>query len=448
MTSSISATERKTKPLQRLAFAVRCKWNSVIHGSGPVALGAALDEFEEHLKSPAGWTESSDSPTKPRLMRIGRASEAAAVLAEDPHAPETLVSKMTAGNGVQRDAGVPQLRGSRPPPREFAPVQPLRSSRLLALHSAPVRPLRTRRSSMAWAGALITIILLPAVIGFLVIKQLLVPAFWEWQEDGRMFGLGTSSLQLMKNVPAQPSELEPRLVVNGSRGMIGEPVPLGLTLRGWADGGVVMIAGLLPGMSLSSGSAVGGNTWQVSATDLASTWIGPPQNFVGVVKLIAELDLPDATIAHRQSIDIEWIGAGPAQVSSPADSEQVPIAAGPAGPEQVSGAATLPKAVPAPQQLDQDEIAMEDSEYPPARNEQHVASSHEKRAGRSQGTRPTRNKETAKASARRRSRDEPFYADRQHDVRQPAHVKWQVIRHCWSVGQLVGSSSTSTPSCR
>jgi hypothetical protein len=85
-----------------------------------------------------------------------------------------------------------------------------------------------------------------------------------------------------------------------------------------------MIAGLVPGMSLSSGSAVGANAWQVPAT------IGPPQNFAGEVELIAELHLADATIAHRQSVHIEWIAAaaaGPDPVaiaSSPADSEQVP----------------------------------------------------------------------------------------------------------------------------
>jgi hypothetical protein len=177
-------------------------------------------------------------------------------------------------------------------------------------------------------------------------------------------------------------------------------------------------------MSLSSGSAVGANTWQVPATDLANTWIGPPQNFVGEVELIAELHLADATIAHRQSIHIEWItaaAAGPDPVaiaSSPADSEPVPIAAGPASPEQVSVAAKPSKVVAASQELDQDEIAMKGSEDPPARNEQQAASSHEKRAARSQGTGPTRNKENAKASARQRALDVPAYVDHPHDVRQ------------------------------
>jgi hypothetical protein len=140
----------------------------------------------------------------------------------------------------------------------------------------------------------------------------------------------------------QRNELEPRLVSHQSRGMSGEPVPLGLTLRGRDDGSVVVIAGLVPGMTLSSGSALGPNLWQVSAADLDNTWVGPPQNFVGAVKLEAELHLPDrATIAHRESIHMEWIAAGsagpePVSIGSPsANSEQVAVAIGPAAPDQV-----------------------------------------------------------------------------------------------------------------
>jgi hypothetical protein len=350
MASSTSAREPNVKPLERLAFR-------------PLTLISGSQRRSRCLSSPD-------------MSRHG-----------NPGNPEA--------DAVQREAAVPQLRESRPPP-----------------------PLRARRSLMSRVGGLVIIMLLPAIIGFLVGK-LPVSTFSEWQAGDRTFELVSSSSHLMKNLPAQRTELEPRLVADRSSGMSGEPVPLGLTLRGWADGGVVMIAGLVPGMSLSSGSAVGANAWQVPATDLPNTWIGPPQNFVGEVELIAELHLADATIAHRQSIRIEWIAAtaaGPDPVaiaSSPADSEQVPIAAGPASPEQVSVAATPPKAVAAPQELDQDEIAMKGGEDPPARNEQQGASSHERRAAGKRGTAPTRNKENAKASARQRAPDASAYVDEQ-----------------------------------
>jgi hypothetical protein len=485
MASPKSVREPKPNPLGRLAFRPRTSMfgrrqgrcaslpGNVSRRGNPeavdsdrsvlcdaIALGATSGEVEERSKL-AAPTASSDSPTKPRPVRLGQVSDTAArLLAEGLHAHENLIAEVRGSGRVQPATDVPRSHESAPPLREFRPPAP---------DFTPVRPLRARRSSMPWVDGLVTITL-PAIIVLLVVN-LPVSTFWE-QGGERAFELASSSSHLMKNLPAQQSELEPRLVAHGSRGVSGEPVLLGLTVRGRADGGVVMIAGLVPGMSLSSGSAVGENAWEVPATNLADTWIGPPENFVGAVKLIAELHLSDATIGHRQSIDIEWIAAGPSgpehvsnptaaeqvplaagpaaleQVSSPANSEEVPLAAGPAGPEQISVAAKLPEAITPPQQLDQDEIATKGSEDPLARNAQHLASSHDNRATNGQENGPPRNEETANTSTSRRAPDESFYADRQHDAQQPNHAKWQAIRHCWSVGQLVGSSATSTTSCR
>jgi len=406
---------------------------------------------------------------------------------------------------------------------------------------------------MARIGKFAAITLL-AAISYLV-ANLPVGMFWE-QAGDRTFELASSSSHLMKSLPAQRSQREPQLLAHGSRGMSGEPVLLGLALQGRAGGGVVIITGLVPGMSLSSGSAVGDNAWEVPVTYLADTWIGPPENFVGVVKLIAELHLSDPTIVQRQSIDVEWIAAGPIgseqisstadskqrgittgpagpeQVSSPADSEQVPLApgpadpdqvsspadseqlrvaaipagpeqvsnpadaeqvplaaslagleqvsspadseevplgvgpagpdqvsspahseqaplaAGPAGPEQVSVAARPLETVPAPQPLDQNKAAMDGSNNPPVTTGHGVASSRDEGAAKSQRAEPTRNNKTAKAAASRRAPDEPFYPDGRQDLQQATHAKWQIIRHCWSRGRLVGSSSTSMTSCR
>src|SRR5262249_61029969 len=111
-------------------------------------------------------------------------------------------------------------------------------------------------------------------------------------------------------------------------------------------GGFVVITGLVPGMSLSSGSAVGVNAWQVPLQYLADTWIGPPKNFVGEVKLIAELHLADAIIAHRQLIHFEWLPA--TTVNPAAAAEQGPNAAVVAGQMQVSAGAISPHPVAAP----------------------------------------------------------------------------------------------------
>jgi hypothetical protein len=88
----------------------------------------------------------------------------------------------------------------------------------------------------------------------------------------------TMSLQPVQRASAQPSEAPiPRLVVH-ARGIAGEPLPLGLTIEGGADGAVVIVTGLVPGMTLSTGNALGANVWQVPATDLAYTWVGPSKD--------------------------------------------------------------------------------------------------------------------------------------------------------------------------
>jgi hypothetical protein len=166
----------------------------------------------------------------------------------------------------------------------------------------------------------------------------------------------------------------PRLTFAGSRGVKGEPVPLGVALHGRADGAVVTIAGLAPGMTLSTGYALGPGTWRVPATDLAKTWIGPPTDFVGAVDLVAEVHIAE-TLVHRRLIQFEWAAATAALTQPPPAIEpQRPAAAMPsvaAAPSTVEpqrparSARPEPPAVVAPRpptrearQLDREEIVL------------------------------------------------------------------------------------------
>ncbi len=149
-----------------------------------------------------------------------------------------------------------------------------------------------------------------------------------------------SSSQPAEGVSAQLSEPEiPRLIVQGSGGKRGEPVPLGVGLSGRADGAIVTVTGLVPGMTLSTGVPVGTNAWKVPAADLANTWIWH-NDFVDAVDLMVELHLADATIADRQPIHIDWLAV------TAAVAPQFPAVAPP------------PKAALAPHQVDPEEVAM------------------------------------------------------------------------------------------
>ena len=98
----------------------------------------------------------------------------------------------------------------------------------------------------------------------------------------------------------------PKLIVEPSVGVAGEPAPIRLALRGRANDAVVIISGLIPGMELSTGSAITSDSWQLSASDLPYASIAPPQDFVGFADLVAELRLPNAQIADRQMLHLEW----------------------------------------------------------------------------------------------------------------------------------------------
>jgi hypothetical protein len=122
----------------------------------------------------------------------------------------------------------------------------------------------------------------------------------------------------------------PKLLVEAKVGAPGEPVPLGLTLRGEANDAVVTLRGLVPGTELSAGSAVTGGIWQLSATELPYAWIAPPKDFVGSADVVAELRLPNAKIADRQTLHVKWArlapaGSGDEQLIGPKEKEIDPV---------------------------------------------------------------------------------------------------------------------------
>ena len=97
-----------------------------------------------------------------------------------------------------------------------------------------------------------------------------------------------SSEPLTSATPAKRHEAQtPKLIVEPSLGVAGEPAPIKLALRGWGDNdAIIIIRGLEPGMELSTGAAVGADTWQLSARDLPYVWIAPPQGFIGSASAI------------------------------------------------------------------------------------------------------------------------------------------------------------------
>ena len=184
-------------------------------------------------------------------------------------------------------------------------------------------------------GGLSKVTLIGGVVVILAVALTAVTAdgqfadIWQRLAIDRTFKLASLSPSPVPKALATRDEPSiTRLVVQTARGPAGEPAPLGLTVRGPANGAVVHIKGLMPGMELSTGNAVGSDAWQISATDLGHAWIAPPEGFVGSADLVAELRLSDDKIVDRQGIKLEW---GPPISPEPASRqfEREEIVAGP-----------------------------------------------------------------------------------------------------------------------
>jgi len=295
----------------------------------------------------------NDRPDDPNLGARGewlaRVSEAASGLAAS-HAPEL-------PRGSSNGSIITVSYTSLPPSRDksldptflFAPPSQLRS-----------------RSKLAVCGGLMAIISSVAITAAIAIGEFQPADIW------RQLGIHrTTELASWLSRPAQlnSEQATPRLIVQSSRVSSGEPMPLGVALRGRAEGAVVIIKGLVPGMDLSAGNAVGTDAWQLPATDLGDAWIAPPESFVGSTNLVAELRLSGDKMADQQMIQFEWVPA----IAPPAGTQGQfqEIAAVPPSPErQPEVAAAGPPISPSPTQFQPEAIAA-GSPIPPPPAERH-----------------------------------------------------------------------------
>jgi hypothetical protein len=285
----------------------------------------------------------TDRPDDPnigaRAVWLGQVSEAASALAA-AQVPEQLsgsarLSKISVGSSNVGSS---------------ITVTPARDV-LLDPDVPPAPPSRLRsRLGLTVVGGLVGVILAVAIA-----------AVWRQLAIDRTVELASSSA---RPAPARAESAIPRLIVQSSRAMSGEPAPLGLALQGRAEGAVVIIRGLVPGMELSAGDAVGADAWQVPATDLSDVWISPPESFVGSADLVAELRWADDKIADRQAIHVEWAPpVSPAPAQRQLDREDIaaapPVSSAPAqrqlDREEITAMPPISPA-PAQRQLDREEI--------------------------------------------------------------------------------------------
>jgi hypothetical protein len=181
---------------------------------------------------------------------------------------------------------------------DYSALIPLRD-RLVDPDVPAASPSHRRSRSVLFTSCLVGMILAGGTSAVIVFRQFSLADIWRdrvslWAQTLTMRG----------------EQAIPRLIVQSSRGNSGEPIPLGLTIHGPAEGAVIIITGLLPGMEVSNLIEVG-DRLEMPATDVRYAWIVPPDGFVGSAVLTAELRLTDDSSADRQAIHLEWVPSSP-----------------------------------------------------------------------------------------------------------------------------------------
>jgi hypothetical protein len=98
-----------------------------------------------------------------------------------------------------------------------------------------------------------------------------------------------------------------RLVVKGQKGLVNEPLPLGVSINDASDGDRVVLAGFAIGTSLSTGTPLGFTGWQMLARDASNALVYPPKDFVGVMVAAVDLRSPGDWLIDSQILRLEWI---------------------------------------------------------------------------------------------------------------------------------------------
>ena len=186
---------------------------------------------------------------------------------------------------------------------DYSSLNPLRD-RLVDPDVSTTSPSHRRSRSILFRSCLAGVVLAGGTSAVIAFRQFSLADIWRDHIS--------SWAQLHRpTLTMRGEQASPRLIVQSSRGHAGEPIPLGLTIHGPAEGAVIIITGLLPGMEVSNGIEVDVDRWEVPATDVRYAWVAPPDGFVGPVVLTAELRLTDDSIGYRQAMQLEWVPSSP-----------------------------------------------------------------------------------------------------------------------------------------
>jgi hypothetical protein len=154
-------------------------------------------------------------------------------------------------------------------------------------------------------------LLVPALAVAAIVGGFVIVLFGAPSLIAKYSGTGANSLSPHSAglaTETQASIATAKLSINESpRRNMGETIPLGVSVLGLNNGGLVVVHGLENGMTLSAGTSVDEDNWWLSTAELNDAVIQPPANFVGRKDLTVELRLGGSVLADQRILHVEWV---------------------------------------------------------------------------------------------------------------------------------------------
>jgi len=195
-----------------------------------------------------------------------------------------------------------QTRSRRTLAPEFMPPPP----------SAPARPQARLVSGDSMSGIVMRLSFVAAIAALIVLFSLgkiELPASWKASaiEPLKRLVAFIAPAPQMPNTPEKTSVPEiPKLVIEGADAGNGDEIGLGVKIAGPIEGVIAIVSGIAAGTTLSRGRPWGETDWFVPAAELAMTKLRPPAGFSGTMQYTIALKMPDAKIADRQTLRLQW----------------------------------------------------------------------------------------------------------------------------------------------
>jgi hypothetical protein len=146
-------------------------------------------------------------------------------------------------------------------------------------------------------------LILAAVVAAGVTLMTFPNAVREW--SGEIYGLMTPLFEAPSRAKI-PTKV-PRLVVKAQKGVVNEPLPMGVLLNDASGSEKLILAGLAIGTRLSAGTPVGLTSWEMLAREAVDALVYPPKDFVGLMVAVIDLRSPADWLMDSQTIRLEWI---------------------------------------------------------------------------------------------------------------------------------------------